>query len=253
MWHAPYCPRTNAGSWIAPIILTDLRSGSHLFLNKDGSVRTSIRPDYRSDEGRERLAEVLEDSSLMELIITPIECPKPAGMVSEPGFCTDELNGWPDPDAVKIGDPPIPQIGISSVDSVGGFCIGHGWIGSYCWQSGVKGRTCETREDWSELADPDRYGMTIGSHKGLVTVLGDESSPGRVTRVQLFPVLVEEPELELGKEVYSLHAREGETIALFELPDVSRGVYLLVTSYESPLGHVEHGFKVELSKRWANE
>lgn len=252
MWHAPYCPRINSAEWIAPIILTDLRSGSHLFLNQDGSVRTSLRPDYRSDEGRKRFEEVLEDRSLMELIIIPIECPKPSGVVSEPGFCTG-LNGWPDPDAVNVGEPAFPQIAISSVDSVGGFCMGHGWTGSYCWQAGVKGRTCKAREDWSELDGADRYGMTMGSHRALVTVLGDESNPGRVTRVQLFPVLVEEPEFELGQEVYSLHAREEETIALFELPDVSQGVYLLITSYESPLGHVEHGFKVELSKRWANE
>ena len=246
VWHAPRCPRISSAEWVAPIILTDLRSGSHLYLDQDGSVRTSPRPDYRSDASRKRFAEVLADSSLMELIvIIPFECPEPTSPDSGERFCT-ELRGWPDPDSVNIGDPPIPQIAFSRVDSLGGFCMRHGWTGSYCWQTGVKGRTCEARENWGELTGARAYAISIALHKGNVTVLGDESNPGRVTRVQLFPVLVEEPELELGKEAYSLHAREGETIALFELPDVSEGVYLLITSYESPLGHVEHGFKVEL-------
>ena len=75
MWHVPTCPPVPPATWVASIILTDLRSGSHLYLNRDGSVRTSPAPDYRSDEGRERFAEALEDSSLMELILAPMECP----------------------------------------------------------------------------------------------------------------------------------------------------------------------------------
>ena len=75
VWHRPHCPPVPPATFVASVILTDLRSGSHLYLNRDGSVRTSPRPDYRSDEGRERFAAVLEDSSLMELILTPFECP----------------------------------------------------------------------------------------------------------------------------------------------------------------------------------
>ena len=75
VWHVPTCPPVPPATWVASIILTDLRSGSHLYLNRDGSVRTSPAPDYRSDEGRERFAEALEDSSLMELILAPMECP----------------------------------------------------------------------------------------------------------------------------------------------------------------------------------
>ena len=75
VWHVPICPPVPPASWVASIILTDLRSGSHLYLNRDGSVRTSPAPDYRSDEGRERFDEVLQDSSLMELILAPMECP----------------------------------------------------------------------------------------------------------------------------------------------------------------------------------
>ena len=252
VWHAPPCPQIHSASWIAAIILTDLRTGSYLYLDPDGSGRKTPGTDYWSDETRERFAEVLEDVSLLELIITPFECPLPPAPGSETMFCTG-LTGWPDPDTVNIGEPPFPQVAISSFDSLGGFCMGHGWTGSYCWQAGVKGRTCEAREDWDELIGVRAYAMAKESHTGVVTVLGDESSPGRVTGIQLFPVLVEEPEFELGEEAYSLFAQEGESIAQFELPDVSEGVYLLITSYESPLGHVEHGFKVELRNRRARE
>ena len=75
VWHRPHCRPVPPATFVASVILTDLRSGSHLYLNRDGSVRESPAPDYRTDEGRERFAEVLEDSSLMELILTPFECP----------------------------------------------------------------------------------------------------------------------------------------------------------------------------------
>ena len=74
VWHLP-CPPRHPAIFVAPIILTDLRSGSHLYLNRDGSFRRSPLPDYRTYEGRVRFAEVLNDSSLRELILTPPECP----------------------------------------------------------------------------------------------------------------------------------------------------------------------------------
>ena len=75
VWHAPHCRPVPPAIFVASVILTDLRSGSNLYLNRDGSVRTSPQPDYRSDEDRERFSAVLDDSSLMELILTPFECP----------------------------------------------------------------------------------------------------------------------------------------------------------------------------------
>ena len=75
VWHIPTCPQVPPAKWVAPVILTDLRSGSNRHLNRDGSILDSPAPDYRSDEGRERFTEVLKASSLMELILTPIECP----------------------------------------------------------------------------------------------------------------------------------------------------------------------------------
>ena len=75
VWHVPTCPPVPPATWVAPVILTDLRSGSNLHLNRNGSIRDSPAPNYQSDEGRERLAEVMGDSSLMELILAPMECP----------------------------------------------------------------------------------------------------------------------------------------------------------------------------------
>ncbi|MCE2458489.1 MAG: hypothetical protein J4G14_11850 [Dehalococcoidia bacterium] len=76
VWHVPHCPPVPPASWVAPIILTHLVPPySYLYLNRDGSVLESPAPDYRTDESRERFAEVLEDSALMELILTRFECP----------------------------------------------------------------------------------------------------------------------------------------------------------------------------------
>ena len=75
----------------------------------------------------------------------------------------------------------------------------------------------------------------------------------------MFPMRVEPSILKLGtvvklgEEAYSLQAQEGETIAQFAKPDIPEGLYLLVASYESPLGEVEYGFKVELKDRRVRE
>ena len=74
-------------------------------------------------------------------------------------------------------------------------------------------------------------------------VLGDEANAGRVSRIRMLTLL---DEGSLGDESYSLDAPEGETIVQFAKPDILEGVYLLISSYESPLGEVEYGFKVEL-------
>ncbi|MYA61631.1 MAG: hypothetical protein F4X94_03540 [Dehalococcoidia bacterium] len=75
VWHIPTCPPVPPATWVASVILTDLRSGSNLHLNRDGSIRDSPAPNYRSDEGRDRLATVLEDGALIDLILAPFECP----------------------------------------------------------------------------------------------------------------------------------------------------------------------------------
>ena len=72
VWHAPHCPPVPPATFVASIILTDLGSYSYLHLKRNGTVTAS---EYRNEEGRERFVEVLEDSDLMELILTPFECP----------------------------------------------------------------------------------------------------------------------------------------------------------------------------------
>ena len=46
--------------------------------------------------------------------------------------------------------------------------------------------------------------------------------------------------------MYSIEAPEGESLEIIRAPDIPEGVYLLKTTYESPFGEVEYGFKVEL-------
>ena len=77
VWYAPTCPPVPPATFVAPIILTHLGSDSysHLHLNRDGSVKDVKVPDSPTDEARERFAQVLQDSSLMEQILTFPECP----------------------------------------------------------------------------------------------------------------------------------------------------------------------------------
>ena len=75
VWHVPHCPPVPPATFVASIILTDLSSGSHLYLNRDGSVKASPLPDYRSAEAEELFAAVLGDTSMMERILVPFECP----------------------------------------------------------------------------------------------------------------------------------------------------------------------------------
>ena len=61
--------------WVAPIVLTDLRSGLVVHLNGDGTLKASSKPDYKTEEGRTRLEAALEDSSVVEQIVARPECP----------------------------------------------------------------------------------------------------------------------------------------------------------------------------------
>ena len=73
--------------WVASIVLTYLRSGSIVYLNRDGTAnRTKL--DYRIDEGKATLEAALKDSSVMEQIVARPECPEIYRRVnvSEPRF-----------------------------------------------------------------------------------------------------------------------------------------------------------------------
>ena len=77
VWYAPTCPPVPPATFVAPIILTYLGadSYSYLHLNRDGSVKDIKVPDHPTDEAQERFDEVLQDTSLMEQILTSPECP----------------------------------------------------------------------------------------------------------------------------------------------------------------------------------
>ena len=240
--HLPPCELVpSPAEWVAPIILTDLRSRSVVSLNSDGTVKST---DYRSDEGKVTLEAALKESAVIEQIVARPECPEifRQANVGEPGFCGG-LYGWPDHEKENIGEPPMPKVGLSNEDPTRGTCMGNGWIGSYCWPTSTGGHTCEDREGWSELEEAETYGLFKGPRKAHITVLGDEANAGRVSRIRMLTLLGEG---SLGDESYSLDAPEGETIVQFAKPDILEGVYLLISSYESPLGEVEYGFKVEL-------
>ena len=234
--------------WVASIILTDMRSGSIVYLNRDGTIKFA---DYSSEEGKSTLEVALKDSAVLEQIVARPECPEIYRRVNvgEPRFCGG-LEGWPDREKENIGEPPMPKVGLSKDDPTRGTCMGNGWVGSYCWEIGRADRTCEEREDWSELAGAEAYGIIKGPSNAHITVLGDEASPGRVSRIRMFPLNAEGSP---GGEAYSLDAPDGKSISQFAKPDIPEGVYLLIASYESPLGEVEYGFKVDLKERRIRE
>ena len=161
--YTPPCVHT-IGDSVAPIILTDLRSGSYILLNRNGTVKSPSKPQYKSEQGKATLEAVLKDSSLMKQVVARPACPGPDSewLVSEPKFCSG-LDGWPDRDAVDIGEPPIPKVGISRDDPTRGTCMGHGLRGTYCLLMGVGDRTCEDSENWNAFAGAETYSMRIGS------------------------------------------------------------------------------------------
>ena len=75
VWHVPHCPPVPPATFVAPVIVTDLRSGSQVHLNRDGSVKSSPPPDYRNAEAQDRLSTMLADFSMMGRILAPFECP----------------------------------------------------------------------------------------------------------------------------------------------------------------------------------
>ena len=230
---------------VAPIIMRDLYSGSEVYLDREGLVRPRPKPDYRTKMGRARLEAVLGNRSLMEDVLTFPECPERVERVSKPRLCGG-LSGWPDYDTEDIGEPPIPKVGIAP--DKGRSCTSLGWTVSYCWPIGAEGRVCEEGKNWDALSGAETRGMYPQHWPVYLMVIGDESTLGQVTRVQVFPILEETPELDLGDEAYTFHIHGGESISEFDPSDVPSGLYLIITRYESPLGEVEHGFKVFLQK-----
>ena len=74
VWKPPCPPRPPDSWYTVPVLLHHLDSGSYLHLDWDGSVSAEAPPDYRNEEGRERLEEVLADGALMRFILAPLKC-----------------------------------------------------------------------------------------------------------------------------------------------------------------------------------
>lgn len=74
VWYKP-CPRNppSPAEWIAPIILTDLRYGSVVYLNGNGTIKH--KPEYKTEEGRITLEAALKDRSIVEQIVARPQCP----------------------------------------------------------------------------------------------------------------------------------------------------------------------------------
>ena len=74
VWKLPCPPRARDSWYTAPVLLFHLDSRSYLHLGWDGSISTEAPLEYRTDEGRERLEEVLADGALMRFILAPLKC-----------------------------------------------------------------------------------------------------------------------------------------------------------------------------------
>ena len=71
--HSPCPPSMIAPP--APITVTEMYSQSIIYLNGDGSVSATQKPDYKTEEGRTRLEEALADRSTLRLIVALPKCP----------------------------------------------------------------------------------------------------------------------------------------------------------------------------------
>ena len=253
--HVEYIPpcalRSAPAEWVAPIRLTDLRSGSVVYLNRNGTLREGPKPDYKTEEGKAALEAALNDSSVMEQVVARPSC---AEQVYKPEVW--QRDGWPDPHAEDIGDPPIPKVAMAIArkpTTSPGQRVYPGWIGAYCWPVSGGSRECEDTADWKGFISADPIGPSTGA-RIFFTVLGDDASPGRLIRIQMFTVQEEWSiwklgrVLYLGTEVHSVEAQEGETLEEFVVPKLPVGVYMLIASYEFPPGEVEYGFKVAFGK-----
>ena len=73
VWYIPCESIPSPANWVAPIIMTDLRSGSIVHLNRDGAIKGT---DYRTEQGQDTLEAALKDSSIMEQVLIFPECPE---------------------------------------------------------------------------------------------------------------------------------------------------------------------------------
>ena len=247
--HVRYIPcETTGAAYVAPIVLTDLRSESYILLNRNGTVKASRKPRDTPDAGKAALEAVLKDSALVKQIVARPACPD---RVYRPNV--QQKDGWPDAFTEDIGDPPMPKVamGVSPTSVNTSPRIGYpGWRGAYCWPISGGGRECDDTADW------EGFGGASALERGrmYIAVLGDDANPGTIRRVRVFPAQAKWSirkmgrVLHVGAEAHRVVATSGETLEKFILPRLASGDYLLITDYESPLGEVEYGFKVAIGR-----
>ena len=245
------CPRWPSQiDSVAPITLTDLRSGSLVFLNRNGTLKSRPKPRYESEQGKATLEAALKDADLVKQIVARPSCEEAYKATVR------QRDGWPDAYAEDIGAPPIPKVGIgvtpmsATSPPVNTY---PGWIGAYCWQEVGGSRECEDAATWEGFGGAEA--MIAGSKARVYfTVLGYDGEPGRLRRIQMFPAQEKWSiqklgrVLHLGEEVHSDEARGARIIERYVVPNLPGGVYLLKASYEFPEGEVEYGFKVAIGK-----
>ena len=252
VWYIP-CPQNPDPpfEWVAPISVTDLNDGSKVYLNRDGTLRESPKPRYKSEEGRIRLEAALNDSSVVEQIVARPSC---GGQQADDPRIRQQ-GGWPDAYAEDIGEPAIPRVAISTVPaSTPGVAIYPGWRGSYCWAMDGDEQVCEEVEDWVGFAEAKALRSRPDATFHF-TVLGDEANPGTINRIRLYTIQKMSAlrkfrqVVERGEEVYSAEAQDDQGLDAIQIPDTMVGDYILIADYESPLGEVEYGFKVSVGAR----
>ena len=250
--HVQYMPscelRSSPATVVAPIRLTDLRSGSYVFLNRNGTVVTRYRPVYKTEQGQDTLKSVLENSSLMSQIVARPACPD---KVTNPKV--QQQDGWPDAYEESIGDPPMPKvaIGVSPMSiETPPRNVYPGWRGAYCWPVSGGVRECKDTADWEGFSGAS----ALEPGRMFIAVIGDDANPGTIRRVRVFPAQAKWSirkmgrALNVGAEVHRVVATKEQTLDKFVLPKLPEGDYLLIASYESPLGEVEYGFKLKVAQ-----
>lgn len=246
----PPCAMMSApAEWVAPIELTDLRSGSVIHLNGNGTLKESPKPDYKTEKGKTTLDAVLQDGDLVRQIVGRPTCPD---KVYNPGV--RQQYGWPDALAEDIGNPPMPKVGIgTSPPSIASPppIVYPGWRGAHCWPMSGGNRECTDTATWKGFGEAGSLEVGLGTRVYLA-IMGDEANSGVVRRARILPVQEKWSlrrlgnELHVGAEVHRAVATRGETLEKFVMPKLPAGIYILIADYESPLGEVEYGFKVEL-------
>ena len=250
--HVVYIPscalRSVPFNWVAPIRLTDLRSGSVVYLNRNGTLTERPKPDYKTGEGQAAIEAALKDGALVKEIVGRPSCPDP---VYDP--TVKQRDGWPDAFGEDIGEPTMPKVVLgvspSSIETPPRN-VYPGWRGAYCWPVSGGERECEDSVSWKGFGRAD----ALRPGRFYLAIIGDEANPGMVVRVRVFTAQERRAnrgrgrELHLGAEVHRVVATRGETLKKFTLPRLPGGDYMIIADYESPLGEVEYGFKVEVGK-----